>query len=138
MLNRETIDECLEAASVELKKMDYAELDRFAESHGMFDDWQCREVELDSVPVEVFILAGKLGHIRKRISIEITLSTVGGEVPAHTYGRYFERYESGRLYPSLREQARQDAIFKALPYALVGVVVVGVLALVWHLLVRGG
>ena len=81
MLTRETVDECLDAAAADLKKMDYAELERFAESRGMFDDWQSRKLELDGVAVEVFILAGKLGRIRKRISIEITLSTVGEEVP---------------------------------------------------------
>ncbi len=103
MISQEMACACLEAAAAELKEMTYEELERFAESCGIFGDWKSRELEHDGVAVEVVMLAGKLGLIRKRISIEITLSTVGGEAPDRTYCRYFERYRSGRFYPRAGE-----------------------------------
>ena len=137
MVSRETVGACLDAAAAELKEMSYEELERFAESHGMFGDWKRRELEHDSVTVEVFMLAGKLGHIRKRISIEITLSTVAGEAPERTYCRYFERYQSGRFYPSPREEARDAVLAKVFPYALVGLATIMLLGLAWFLVGRG-
>jgi len=138
MISREHADACLEEASVDLKAMSYEDLETFAESHSMFDGWQSREIQVDGTATEVFILAGQLGRINKRISIEITLSSVGEEVPEHTYCVYFERYKSGRFYPSPREEEREATLVKALPYALIGIVVIGLLALVWHLFLRGG
>ena len=137
MISREHADACLEEASADLKAMSYEELETFAESHSLFDDWQSRELELDCGAAAVFILASQLGHINKRISIEMTLSSVAEEVPERTYCVYFERFKSGRLYVG-RAKGWEIAVFKALPYALVGVVVIGLLALVWHLFLRGG
>jgi len=136
MISREKAEVCLEEATADLKAMSYEELETFAESHSMFDDWQSRELQIDGVVVEVYVLAGRLGRVRRRISMETNLGSVGEEVPERTYFDYFERYQSGRFYPSPREEARETALVKALPHAFGVAVVIGLLALVWHLFLR--
>ena len=133
MIPREKARACLEAAAADLKELSYEELERFAGSHCMLDNWQSRELEVDGEKVDVHTMMCKLGHIHKRISVELTLSAHGGILPPDTPCVYFERFESGRFYPSSREKAREAALFKALPYALLGLVVIALLTLVWHL-----
>ncbi|MCH8315595.1 MAG: hypothetical protein IIA64_06440, partial [Planctomycetes bacterium] len=83
-------------------------------------------------------MIGKLGRLHKCISVEMILSAEDETQLPNTTALYFERYRSGRFYPSPREEAREAALLKVLPYALLGVVVIGLLALVWHLFLRGG
>lgn len=140
MLSLEAANAYLEMAASDLKELSYDELESFARSHCMFDNWQSRESLVEGEKVEVNTMICKLGRLHKRISVEMTLSVEGeGEGDALSYPFiYFERFKSGRLYPSPREEAREAALFKALPYAFFGGVVLGLLALVWHLFLRGG
>jgi len=81
-------------------------------------------------------MMGKLGWLHKRISVEITLDAAEGVSPPRLRCEYFERYQSGRFYPSPKEEARYEAIVKALPYAFVGVVGVGLVSLAGYILLR--
>ena len=137
MISREKACACLEAAGAELNELSYAELEGFARSHGKLDDWHSREVLVDGHTVYVNTMIGKLGCVHKRISVELTLSAEGEILPADTPCLYFERYESGRFYPSAREEAWEAAVRKALPYVFIGGVVMVLLALVWYLFLRG-
>jgi len=138
MISRDRACACLETAAGDLKRMSYEELERFAISHGTLCDWQSREVLVDGHKVDVNTLMGKVGRIHKRITVEMTLQADVGILCADTPCLYFERYKSGRFYPSPREEAREAALRKALPYASLGGVVIALLALVWHLFLRSG
>ena len=102
----------------------------------MFDQWQSREVQFGGETVDVNTMMGKLGRIHKRISVELSLSAEGDIVPADTPFLYFERYKSGRFYPSPREEAREAALGKALPYALLSFAVLGLLIVIWYVFLR--
>jgi len=78
-----------------------------------------------------------LGRIRKRVCVEMVLSAEGGSRWADTPCVYFERFESGRLYEG-RATGWEIALLKALAYVGFGGVVIGLLALMWHLFLRGG
>ena len=136
MIPLEDAEACLEAAAAELRELSYEELERFARSHGMLDDWQSREVQIDGEKVDVNTMIGKLGRIHKRISVELTLSAESGMLPADTPFLYFERYESGRLYPSPREAAMDAVLAKVFPYALFGLVTITLLGFAWFLFAR--
>ena len=138
MLSQQDAYACLEAVASELKELSYEELERFAISHGMLGDWQSREFLVDGETVYVNTMIAKLGRIHKRISVELNLRAEGDILPADTPYLYFERYKSGRFYPSVREAATEAALFKALPYVFIGGVVIALVALVWHLFLRGG
>ena len=83
-------------------------------------------------------MMGKLGRIHKRISVELSLSAEGDIVPADTPFLYFERYKSGRFYPSPREQARDDLILLPLLYSFMGAGVLGLLIVIWYVFLRDG
>lgn len=138
MLSQSDVNQCIATAAADLKRMSYEELERFAESNRMLNDWKSREVLVGGHTVYVNTMICKLGHIQKRISVELSLSAEGEIVPVDTPFLYFERYKSGRFYPSPREEAREAALAKALPYTLVGIVAIGLMGLVWYFLLRDG
>ena len=138
MLSQEATNACLEAAAAELKEMSYEELEGFARSHGMLHDWQSREVLVDGHIVYVNTMMGKVGRIHKRISVEMTLHADVGILPENTQFEYFERYQSGRFYPSPQEAAREAKLAKMYLCVVVGGGLIGLLALVWHLFLREG
>jgi hypothetical protein len=133
MICREKACACLEAAAADLKAMSYEELERFGRSEGMLNNWQSQERQVDGERVYVNTMICKLGRIQKRVSVELTLSAEAGKLPANTPCLYFERFKTGRFYPTLREEAREPALHGALPYVLVGVVAIILLALVSYL-----
>ncbi len=133
MISRENACACLEAASTPLKELSYQELERFAESRCMLDNWKSQQLQVDGEDVYVNTMIARLGRIHKRISVELTLSAERGILPLDTPCVYFERFASGRFFPSPREQTREAALLKSLPYALLGGIVIGLLALVWYL-----
>lgn len=137
MISREDARAYLESESNKLKGLSYEELERFARSHNLFDNWKSHALQISDEKIDVNTMICRLGRIRKRISVELTLSAEGGILPADAPCLYFERFKSGRFYPSPREKTREAALLRALPYAFVGVVI-GLLALVWHLFLRGG
>jgi len=128
----------LEAAATDLKTLSYAELERLAELHESADHWQIKDIQVDGKTVRIYISFAKIGRLRKRVSVEMNLSAEDEKGQSHCPFIYFERYKSGRFYPSPQEESRQAALLKSLPYAFLGAVVIGLLALVWHLFVRGG
>ena len=138
MLSLSEARECIETAAADLERLDYEELESFARSHDMFHQWQSREVQVGGEKVYVNTMMGKLGWIHKRISVELSLSAEGDIVPADTPFLYFERYKSGRFYPSPREEAREASLAKALPYALPSVAVLGLLIVIWYVFLRDG
>ena len=138
MIPREKADACLEAAAADLKSLSYKELERLADLHGSADEWQTRELQVDGETVYISTTFAKFGRFRKRVSVEMVL---GGEGQQKQWGHpfiYFERFESGRLYPSSGANGWKAAGFKALVYVFLGGVVIGLLGLLWHLFVRGG
>ncbi|MCH7701933.1 MAG: hypothetical protein IID37_09610 [Planctomycetes bacterium] len=138
MLSEQDARACLETAAAELKEMSYEELEEYAQAHGMFDSWQSRETQVDGKTIYINTMLAKYGRIHKRISVEMILGAEDRELPRITPIMWFERYKSGRFYPSPREDARIAATVKALPYALLVVVVIALLGVVWHLFLRGG
>ena len=131
MIAPETAYAYLEAAAVDLKSLSYQELERLAKRHGSADEWQTREVQVEGDIVYISTKLARLGRFRKRVSVEIVLGVESEEKPSRCPFIYFERFESGRFYPSPQEEARNSSIFKALPYALAGGVVIALLALAW-------
>jgi len=125
MISQEKADACLESESAKLKEMSYEALEEFARSHNLLDDWQSRELQVDGEKVWVSTTICKFGRIHKRISVEMVLGAEGEGPPAVTACLYFERFKSGRFYPSSREEAREAAMLKSLPYVLLGIVVIG-------------
>ena len=77
MLSQQDAYACLETAAAELKELSYEELERFAKSHCMLDNWQNRELLLDGEKVDVNTMICKLGRLYKRVSVEMTLSAEG-------------------------------------------------------------
>ncbi len=138
MISREKADACLEAAAADLKCLSYQELERLAKLHGSADEWQSRELQVDGETVYISTTFAKFGRFRKRVSVEMVLGVEGEEKRWHCPFIYFERYESGRLYPSPEARGWEIAQLKGLSYVFVGGVVLGLLALVWHLFLRGG
>ena len=136
MISREKACACLESESAKLKELSYEELERFARSHSMFDSWQSRELQVDGEKVEVNTMMGKLGRIHKRISVELTLSAEGDILQADTPCLYFERFKSGRFYPSPKEKTREAALLKALAYLFFGTSVIIAAGLVWYFFFR--
>ena len=136
MLSLSEARECIETAAADLELLNYEELESLARSHDMFGQWQSREVQVGGDKVDVNTMMSKLGWIHKRISVEVNLSAEGDLVPAETPFRYFERYKSGRFYPSRPEEAREAAQRRAVSYALLCVTVIGLLALILYVLLR--
>lgn len=129
---------CLEAAAADLKTLSYAELERLAELHGSADDWQTRPLQVDGETVHIYTTFAKLGRFRKRVSVEMALCAESEEKQSRCPFIYFERFETGRLYPSPGAKEWEAALVKALPYVFLGGVVIALVALVWHLFLRGG
>ena len=136
--NSEAAHACLEAAAADLKTLSYAELERLAKLHEGADEWQSRELQVDGKTVYIHTKLAKFGRFRKRVSVEMMAGVEGEEEQSRCSFDYFERFESGRLYPSPQELKREAAVFKAVPYVFLGVVVIALVVLVWHLFLRGG
>lgn len=117
MITQQEAAAAIEKIAEEFKHLNYEELERFAISHGGFDNWQSRELLVGGETVYVNTMIGKLGRIHKRISVELILSAEDGILPADTPWPYFERFESGRLYLPRQATKWETALLKALPYA---------------------
>ena len=137
MLSQEGANACIEAAAAELKQLSYEELEKLAACQDGNDVTLDRELKVSGETVYVNTAIGKLGRIHKRVCVEMVLSAKGGTLWPDTPCVYFERFESGRLYVA-RAKGWETALFKALPYAFLGVVAIALVALVWHLFLRGG
>ena len=138
MLSREKADACLEAAAADLKSLSYEELERLAKLHGSADEWESRKLQVDDETVYISTTFAKFGRFRKRVSVEMVLGVEGEDARSRHPFIYFERFESGRLYPSPRELEREISLFKRLPYLFFGGVVIVVVAVVWYLIIRAG
>ncbi len=138
MISREDAYACLEAAAADLKSLSYEQLENLTERYA--PDGQAPDIvsQVESQTVYIGTLIQKFGRFRKRISVEMMLSVEDEWDPSRYPFIYFERFESGRFYPSPREEAREAALYKALPYVFISGVVIVLLALVWHLFLRGG
>ena len=137
MLSQQDAYARLETAAAELKELSYEKLEIFARSHCMLDNWQSRALLVDGETFDVNTMICKLGRLHKRISVEMTVSAEGDIQWSETPCVYFERYKSGRLYVA-QAKGWEIALFKAVPYAFLGVVAIALLALVWHVFLRGG
>lgn len=136
MLSREKANACLEAAAADLKSLSYQELERLAKLHGSADEWQSRELQVDGETVCISATFAKFGRFRKRVSVEMVLGVEGEEKRWRCPFIYFERFESGRLYPSPGAKGWEAAVFKALLYVLIAGVVLGLGFLTLHLILH--
>ena len=115
MLTQHDADQCIEAASAELKSLSYEELEKFVELEGRGDAALDRELEVSGEIVYVNTTIGKLRRFRKRICVEMILSAEGGHEWERVPCVYFERFESGRLWVAPRSRWA-ETLFRALPY----------------------
>jgi hypothetical protein len=138
MISREKADACLEAAAADLKSLSYEELERLAELHGSANEWETRELQVDGQTVYISTTFAKFGRFRKRVSVEMVLGVEGQEKQCHYPFIYFERFASGRLYPSSAAKGWQPSGSKVLLYVLFGAVAIALLVVLWHLYLRDG
>lgn len=135
MISKEDAWAVLDAAAAQLKTLTYEELGKLAAGLLGSPDTEWREfqqVTLGGEHLHIDVLMGGWGLLRRRISVEMVLSSDDGTLtPATVPCVYFERFRSGRLYVP-RTKGWEIALFKSLPYAFFGGVVIAGLALVWH------
>lgn len=132
MISQEKAIACLESESNKLKKLSYKELVKLAELQSRHDEEENIEIQVGDDTVYISTTFAKFGRLRKRVSVEMVLGVEGEEERSPYRFVYFERYKSGRFYPSPREEAREAAVFKMLPYVCYGGLVIGLMLLIWH------
>ena len=137
MLSQKDADACLEAASADLKSLSYNDLEKLAKRQTPNGEEENIELKVAGKRAYISTTITKFGRFRKRVSVEMVLAVEGGKELKRTPCVYFERFESGRLYVA-RAKGWEIALFRALPYAFLGVVAIALVALVWHLFLRGG
>lgn len=128
----------LESAAENLKNLSYAELVRLAELQRSSVDWQTQEIEFDGEKVRILTNINKIGRLRKRVGVELTLDAEGEAGRVRSPFIYFERFESGRLYPSPGADERESILVTSLRLVFLGGVVIALLAILWYLFLRDG
>jgi len=116
--------------------MSYEELENYAVTNCMSGDWQSRELVVEGERIYVNILMWRLGHICKRISVEISLSADRDDIlPPINASYYFERYKSGRMYPATEVTGKRSGLLKMLRYLFFATVILALIMLqVWYFL----
>lgn len=135
MLSQADANQCIEEAAAELKALSYDELMQLAARQDKSHDVKSREMQVAGETVYANTRIFTVGRLRKRVGVEMTLSTEGGREWAWTPCVYFERFEKGHLYVA-RRNGWDVALFRTLPYLLIGILVTTMLALVWHFFLR--
>ena len=138
MITQEQANACLEEVARELKGMSYEELCLLLTQLPCSPSsrWRAsRQLSVAGEKLYVNVLISRLDYFRRRVSVEMVLSSEGETQWPHVPCVYFERFKSGRL--SAREASRWEVmLFKALPYAFVALVAIGLAIFVLYLLLR--
>ena len=101
--------------------MSYQELEKRARLQESGHEEPNRQLRIAGERLNVRIVFAKFGLYRKRVSVEVTFVVDGRKCPSGFI--YFERFESGRFYPSPRAKKWEAALGKVLPYASVLVLI---------------
>lgn len=136
MITRKRAWDLLKQEADRLQSLSYEELEIYAATNCMSNDWQSREMMVDGDRIYVNVLMWRLGHLCKRISVEMSLSADrDGILPPIDIFLYFERYKSGRMYPATEVTGKKNVLFKVLRYVFFATAILAIIMLhVWYFL----
>ena len=127
MLTQDDAQKRAEELGAELMRLSYNDLVDLRHAQCENSDTLCRFEDHPKGELYVDVGIGKLGRMRKRISVEITVTGDGWEKWDQPGCVYFERFASGKLY-WFTTSAWQALLFYI--FIFIGVVII-LLSIIW-------